>query len=193
MQTLRFEAENGRLYHQIESSEIFSNEELVKQGFTKKLNYPFNEILWEKATHGEALELRNTAVKYWKNKLYAVFRKLALKGESKYMVYLNKEFLQDFEEDGFDITFDDKNITEFSWEFSIEKLANELRKLSEREGVDRFLCLVKLQLATYDMYMKKMKLTPKQIDILKTENINVEVDGDYVKFTRRANLEEKGL
>ena len=93
MQTLRFEAENGRLYHQIESSEIFSNEELVKQGFTKKLNYPFNEILWEKATHGEALELRNTAVKYWKNKLYAVFRKLALKGESKYMVYLNKEFL----------------------------------------------------------------------------------------------------
>ena len=143
------------------------------------------KVSWEDATQGNALEFKNIAISYWKNQLYPRFQKNALEGKTKYDIMPENvnPFIQSMEQDGFYIT-KRKDIVTISWDFGIEKLADELRKLSEREGVDRFLPLVNRELTNKHVYMKKMKLTPKQIDILKTENITVEVDGDYVKFSK---------
>ena len=177
MDKLKLFAENG--YVQCFFDEKHDKELLEQEGF-----FIYSNIInWINPSKGQALQFRNIAISYWKNKLYPLFRQIAIKGNTSFFLEtpLHIDIVKEFEDDGLIATYDSK-ITKLSWNFSTKNFGNELRILSERYEIDKFLPLVKSELSKNPFYLKKMTLNLGQMELLKLESIETEVIGSYVKF-----------
>ena len=177
MDNLKLFAENG--YVQSFFDEKHDKELLEQEGFLVHCNI----ISWVNSSKGLALQFKNIAISYWKNKLYPLFRQLAIKGNTSFFLEtpLHVDIVKEFEDDGLIATCDSK-IKKLSWNFSTKNFGNELRILSERYEIDEFLPLVKSELTKNPFYLKKMTLNLGQMELLKLESIETEVIGSYVKF-----------
>lgn len=158
-------------------------DELLKDGFVVK----GDTIWWLNATTGKALECKERAYKYWKDRLCYICEKIAKSGNYEYATHCNMyiEGAKYFEQDGFRAILSGGFITSLDWRFATFGKANELRLLARRKGIDDFLPLVRQELEKAKTCKIEMDITPVQISVLlEIEQIRATKDGGMVLFEK---------